>query len=351
VPYLGNAQDMARAYYQRMTQGRDPEELVRTMWTNPIDTLLAYLADPEPKHWQRRAEAVVAGAMQVASARSTCDGDGVAEQVSAALRGEPLPAPTAGRIAVGASVDASGCPLTIVLDQRDGVAWSAFTVIDDRTETIRADEAAHQRRWAAWLYWGNLLQFLDFGAGDSAQLAFTALDDFDPAQLAASGGGGLLTALSLLPLDEDLIDETKPLRREPATDTDLDATQPVRPVAKPAKPHPAEDASGVGGEPAVEQRWREVFDLLDPDDPALALLAQRLAEHGVPAPEEIGYELGEQAWQAEMAWPSAKVAVVLAGDGEEERKRDAAYAAAGWEVRPAGGWTVEELAERIGGTK
>jgi hypothetical protein len=43
--------------------------------------------------------------------------------------------------------------------------------------------------------------------------------------------------------------------------------------------------------------------------------------------------------------------VVLAGDGDEERRRDAAYAAAGWEVRTAGGWTVEELAERIGGTK
>ena len=34
-------------------------------------------------------------------------------------------------------------------------------MIDDRRATIVADEQAHERRWAAWLYWGNLIQFLD----------------------------------------------------------------------------------------------------------------------------------------------------------------------------------------------
>jgi serine/threonine protein kinase len=46
--------------------------------------------------------------------------------------------------------------------------WSALAVIDDRLATIQADEQAHQRRWGAWLYWGNLLQFLGAAGGPGA---------------------------------------------------------------------------------------------------------------------------------------------------------------------------------------
>ena len=70
--------------------------------------------------------------------------------------------------------------------------WSALVVIDDRRATIVADEQAHERRWAAWLYWGNLIQFLDEGGGDGVQLAWTGLDGFDPSALAAAGGAGLV---------------------------------------------------------------------------------------------------------------------------------------------------------------
>ncbi|WP_289009414.1 DEAD/DEAH box helicase [uncultured Thermomonospora sp.] len=347
-PYPRTARDKAQELYRRL--GGDPADLVRTMWTNPIDTLLAYLADPTPEKWLRRAEAAVAGAVAAFRSASTCDAAGVAERVTAALHGSALPASAPGRIAVCAGADADGCPLAIILDQRDGAVWSAFTVIDDRPETIECDETAHRRRWAAWLYWGNLLQFLDFGRGEGAQLARTGLDDFDPALLAASGGVGLRTTLSMLPLDEDVIDETQPVGRETRTVTDPEITQRAREETQPEKKEPAKDTSVTPPDSVLEQHWREVFDLLDVGDPDVVLLARQLAEHGVPVPE-VGYELGEQAWQAEMAWPSVKVAVVLAGDGEEERKRDAAYRAAGWEVRTAGGWSVEELAARIGGTK
>ncbi|MFC7483007.1 hypothetical protein ACFQX7_27605 [Luedemannella flava] len=37
------------------------------------------------------------------------------------------------------------------------------------------DKDAHQQRWAAWLWWGNLIQFLDAAGGDGAQLAVTTL--------------------------------------------------------------------------------------------------------------------------------------------------------------------------------
>jgi hypothetical protein len=101
----------------------------------------------------------------------------------------------------------------------------------------------------------------------------------------------------------------------------------------------------------VSRHWEKVIELLDQDEPGLVEFARALAELGVPAPLDIGFELGEQAWQAEIAWPNKKVAIVLAGDDDEAGKRDAAYTAAGWDVRAAPGWTPEELAELIGGIK
>src|SRR5260370_1178133 len=82
--------------------------------------------------------------------------------------------------------------------------------------------------------------------------------------------------------------------------------------------------------PEADPRWEKIYDLLDPGESGLAEFARGLAGLEVPAPasEEVGFELGEQAWQAELAWPSVKVAVVLAGDDDEARKRNAAYAAA-----------------------
>ncbi|WP_436975821.1 DEAD/DEAH box helicase [Nonomuraea angiospora] len=304
APYLGNAQASARGYYQKLT-GRDPDDLVRTMWANPIETLLAYLGSPDSELWLRRAEAVVAGALTVSTDKSVCDPGGVAERVNASLRGLPLPAGAPGKIAV-----CRGESLTIVLDQR---VFSALTVIDDRNEMIVADEGTHKRRWADWLYWGNLLQFLDAGQGDSAQLARTGLDLFDPAQLAAAGGSGFLTALSLMPLDEELRSEAEVS------------------VSRPTK-----------ATPELPKRWEEVLDLLDPEEPGLADFVHELAALGVPAPQ-VGFELGEQLWQAELAWPAAKVAIVLAGDDDETRRRDAAFAEAGWDARTVAGWTPEDL--------
>ncbi|WP_329414613.1 DEAD/DEAH box helicase [Nocardia vinacea] len=322
APYQGNAQNAARGIYQQRT-GRNADELVTTMWTNPVDTLLAYLTDPDRRVWLARAEAVVAGATKTAKeVPSSSDTAGVAKRVTAALHGEPLPAAEVGKIATIAAG-----PLTIVLDQRSEPAWSAFTVIDDRAETIEAE--AHKERWANWLYWGNLLQFLDFGGGDSAQLALSTLEEFDAGQLAAAGGGGFLTMLSLLPLDEDLTDDTlpPPPRREP-------------------KPEPRTATD----DRAMVADWQQPLDLLDPDEPGLAELAHELAALGVPAPE-VGYELGDNAWQAELAWPAAKVAVVLVANDDEAHKRDAAYTEVGWESRPAPAWTAAELAERIGGAR
>ena len=202
-PYQGNAEAAARATYARL--GGDPAELPELIWTTGVRTLFAFLRDPDRAAWSRRAEAAVAGLLRVQGAeRVSGDQDSVPERVRLALAGEPLPPGGNGPIALVRAVDASGCPVTVLIDTRQVDAqaaplgvWSALTVIDDRRATILADKEAHERRWAAWLYWGNLIQFLTDGGGDGAQLAWTALDVFDPSVLAAAGGAGLAMSVML----------------------------------------------------------------------------------------------------------------------------------------------------------
>jgi hypothetical protein len=107
--------------------------------------------------------------------------------------------------------------------------------------------------------------------------------------------------------------------------------------------------------PARDAAWDRVVEYLDPDEPGLLTLAEALAARGLPAPED-GYELDENGWLAELAWPGARIGVVLAPrppEGQEEdpeaADRDRAFAAAGWEVRPAAAWTVEEIMARLNG--
>jgi hypothetical protein len=340
-PYQNNARLAARKLYGRVG---DPDELPRMMWTNPVDTLLAYLAEPDRDVWLRRTEAVVFGVLNssLRTGGTRSDRAGVAARVDAALRGEPLPALEQGTVEVY-----TAHPLTVVLDKsRAGApAWSAFVVIDDRNETIVADTDAHKRRWASWLYWGNLLQFLDHGAGDGGQLALSEIDRFDPALLAAAGGEGRQAALSLVPLDEDLRDEPE-ANPEPT----VTVPAPARSSEEPAPTRVDVSEPGPVPEPTVlSDSWTGVLDDLDPEEPGLAAFARGLAARGFPTPPEagIGYELGEAGWQAEVAWPDRKTAIVLAGDDEEARRRDIAYTEAGWEVRPVAAWTYEELAERL----
>ena len=68
---------------------------------------------------------------------------------------------------------------------------------------------------------------------------------------------------------------------------------------------------------------------------------------GVTAPTEdqIGYELNDQGWQAEIAWEAHRVAIIADGDDECV----AAFAAANWDARVARDWPPEELAARIMG--
>ena len=92
--------------------------------------------------WRLRAEAVLTGLLAHESHRRDqvdTNSDGVPERLHAALSGEPLPAPVTGGITVVRHADGTGCRLVITVDRRDPAAavLSGFTVLDDRTATIR----------------------------------------------------------------------------------------------------------------------------------------------------------------------------------------------------------------------
>lgn len=160
-----------------------------------------------------------------------------------------------------------------------------------------------------------MIQFLTNGGGDAGQLAVSALDAFEPASMAVTEGTGFTLAQRALPLDE-----------ETATWLGVTAQSP-----------PAEAAALD-----EESPWRDVLRFLDPDEITLGQLVQQLARQGLPAPI-VGYELGDQGWPAELAWPDQRIAVVLTGqdDDPETEDRDRAYAGRAGTPAPRGNgrWT------------
>lgn len=66
-PCQGNAEAAARAAYAQL--GGDPAELPDMIWTTPLRTLFAFLSDPGPQAWSRRAQAAVAGLLRLPALR------------------------------------------------------------------------------------------------------------------------------------------------------------------------------------------------------------------------------------------------------------------------------------------
>ncbi|PWU48057.1 RNA helicase [Micromonospora globispora] len=322
-PYGGVSKQAARDNYRKLLPGADPDELERAVWANPLDLLMQFLAEPDLLVWQRRAEAVLFGLFKQARANAMTNSTGVGPAMLASLRGEPLPPPVKGQIVVARAKDNNDCPITMIADARSGKAiWSALAVIDDSSAAIA--EEGHRKRWAAWLAWSNVIQFLTNGGGDAGQLALSALGSFEPASMAVTEGTGLMLAQRALPLDDE-------------TATWLGATTEAAPAVR----------ETVG----TDSPWHKVLQYMDRDEKTLELLVQQLARQDVPAPV-VGYELGDQGWQAELAWPDRRIAVVLTGspDDPEVADRDRAYADAGWHARTAREWSAEELAAQLAAT-
>lgn len=331
-PYGDEARGQARAYYAKVWHGL-PGELAETVWVNPAVQLVEYLRLPDARRWQARAEAALAGFMGAGARPVPLQPDVVGDQIMAALHGAP-PAGPRGQVQLFTVTDTSGLPLVLAADGRSKPpAWTGIVLLDD-APGVHAQEDTHKRRWRAWLYWSNVIQFLDAGRGDAVQLTTGRLACFPVETLAVTGGSGVLESVrSTL---------AGPAAAASGPETPAAEETPAAPAAAPSVRDPA---------------WDRVIDYLDPDEPGLLPLAEGLAARAVPVPED-GFELDENGWLAELAWPGARVGVVLAPrppEGETEdpeaADRDRAFAAAGWEVRPAAGWTADEIADRLTGTR
>ncbi|MDG5804054.1 DEAD/DEAH box helicase [Streptomyces ossamyceticus] len=348
TPYGTSGRQRARDYYDRVGRGL-PGELAETMWVNPARTLLAYLRSPDPERWRRRAEAVAAGMSGATGIRGAAlTGADAAAGIREALRAD-VPARTAGPVRMLYGSDASGCRLVLAADgRRTPPVWTGLAVLDDSASALE-EGPAHKRRWRAWLWWGNVLQFLEHGGGDSAQLTSGMLDGFDPEVLTLTGGEGWLSSARIpvpRPAEEPSAVEAAAVPAVPAVPAVL-ADETAR-----REPEAAEQPGGTdhGRAPG----WDRVIELLDPEEPGLAALAHALAAAAVPVPRD-GYELDGHGWQADLAWPDALIGVVRAprpvGDEPDYEAEDQAraFAEAGWTVRTAADWDGAELIDRLGG--
>jgi hypothetical protein len=346
-PYGPNGRMVAQQMYTR--QGGDPKDLDAVVWNSAAQALFAYLGDPDPAAWTLRSQAAVSGMMRTPGAEQT--GGGAVEltpHIGSALRGEPMPGPLPGRGCVLVrGTDDAGCTVAVLADQTERTL-SAFTVIDDRTETLTADLEAHKQRWKAWLYWGNLVQFLAHEGGDGGQFALSALKNLDVSVLSAVGGDGLDATVALWPMNPD---ETAELFGDTLVSTRAQESELERGLSTLVDSMSEGTVTGTSGdgntvEIAIDPAWVQVNELMDPDEPGLTTLAGRLAERGVPAPE-VGYELENGLWPSELAWPDHKVAVVLSaeihGNPTDKERGEAAYAQEGWHVAEAAQWDVSEL--------
>ncbi|MEV4173844.1 DEAD/DEAH box helicase [Nonomuraea sp. NPDC049709] len=335
-PYRSAAQEQAKAAYEQY--GGQRAHFAHAVFANPIDTLIAYLRDPEPGAWARRARALVTGlTAQPGTAQVATVGR--RSELVAALRGQlaglsaagchgkPLSPDVAGigPVHIFRAQDDTGLPIVFVLDAADPEAlkWTALTILDDSDAVLDTDE--HMKRWRSWLYWTNLTQFLTLAGGDGIQLATSQAEDFEVEILAVCGGLGEFNS----PID-----------------VPAGVVTPVASNHAAAASHALRDAI-----------WDEdILDILreEPDGaPDLIRLAETLADRGKQAPV-FGFELGAGRWQADFAWhsPGVKIAVVSAHEGEnddEAQRRDAAYVEDGWTVRTAAEWLahLDELLDNL----
>lgn len=357
-PYRGTAQEQAKAAYEQY--GGQRAHFANAVFANPIDTLIAYLRDPDADRWARRSRALVTGLLSAAGTTPVA-ATGRRSELVAALRSQlatfnssarqdkpVVPDVTGiGPVHVFRAQDENGLPILVTLDAADPESprWSALTVLDDTDSVLESDE--HKLRWRSWLYWSNLTQFLSLAGGDGVQLAASRAADFEVEVLAVCGGLGELDSLIGAPV--------------PVTDA---AETPVRAGAvQPVDPNP-DHASAA--EAAVVQMLRDaawdedILEILreEPDEaPDLLRLAETLADRGKQAPV-FGFELGTGRWQAEFAWqsPGLKIAVVAAHQGEDDpeaQRRDAAYTDDGWQVHPADEWLtrLDELLDQLPDTE
>lgn len=265
---------------------------------NPVALLLDVLTRPDLGEWRRAVRSAVTG-MAMTAGTAQVDADGLAaalDHAQAATWEQPveLAAGATPVAQVAQAVTPGGLPLSLFLDLADPNAerWTVLSVLDD-SETGVADRH-HPERWADWLPWSNLLQFL--GQPEESTAAVMA-------------GSSRST---------DLMWDDLWLRHRAG-----------RAAAPGALDTP--DAAGAAAAVAVRELTedeRDELDLLLGDE--LRDLVTRVVAAGAPMPI-VGWEL--DGAPVEAAWPDRRVAV-LGPSGDVPP---------GWDARPPEEWTPATL--------
>lgn len=300
---LGDAQRLHRQIRGIPAPDAQGPDTLDPALANPVEALLAFLADPDPERWARRSVALLGGLRSRARALGTTRQD-LATALPTILAGsQATKLEKAAEVMLldarpRTSADADGCHILGILGGADDMtAWSALVVHDDRDEAVTQPE--HRDRWTTWLTWSNLLQFLR-GQADRGteryfeQTCFTRAIAFDPHVVPALAGG-------------------------------MPTSAPDQQLSK---------------------AWRDAIDLASPA--VHGLLADLGMRTGVTVPE-VGFELvvhpSDDPWDAELAWPEARVAIAI----DEDPDRDDAYRAAGWRIEHAADLTPAGLEELLHG--
>ena len=264
---------------------------IKKMQANPMALLLEYLLHPNIADWERMVLSV-AGGLGGQDGLHPVDRAGLSLVLGQSLRGGDFDVPTPAEepIAhVSRCVTSGGLPLVTVLDAEDtnSERWTVIAVLRDGTTSV-SDEA-HRTRWADWLAWANLLQFLG-GPHESRGAVITGSSQ------AASGDLDDLWLRYLAGEAESITGHA-----------------------------PAVDAA-LPGAPTSEQQ--EELELMADE---VRELVAKVVEPTGPA-MVAGHETAD-GLVVEAAWPDRRVGVLMPGDDVP----------AGWSARAWNDWTPEEL--------
>lgn len=285
----GAVADLIHQQAQNVASAGIDDPRIKLLWGNSIHHLIGYLADPDHSVWgagvQGTVHALVNPGKHGAASPLMVEPAQLASVLNHCVVGSSSNSAADGTVMVVPRAGLSGLMLLIVADPTDaGPTTGVLAVLDDRDSEVGGPE--HLARWRDWLRWSNVLQFL---------------------RLPVFG-------------------HEMPLRMgEVWTRRSLDVfAQTHLPLSAP------EVAIATAEGRALPPEWLEVREFTDP---VLSHLIAIMADTNVSVPD-AGAEVGpgEVVWQVEMAWPDAKVAVVV----DFEPDREAWLRAAGWTVTSIG---------------
>ncbi|WP_032399100.1 DEAD/DEAH box helicase [Rhodococcoides fascians] len=277
--------DLVHQQVQNTASAGIEDARVKALWGNPIDFLVEYLADPDAPIWADGAigtvHAIVHPGKHGEAAPIMVQRAELSRTLVSLGHGAQFNPTPGGNVMVVPRSSLRGLPLYVVADpQNPGTTTGVVTVLDDRVAEVGGP--SHAAMWRDWLRWSNLLQFLrlpQFGHEMPMRMA------------------EIWTQRSI----------------ELFAQTHLPLSAPAIQVG-----------TSVGAQ--LDPEWSVVQEYTSP---VLEGLIAALSKAGVEIPE-AGAEVGpnESVWQVELAWPSARVAVVV----DIDDKRDEWLAATGWAV-------------------